>query len=344
MYADEAVLIPLKRTSNDSAYGGKEGAYIISNEGAQALFEVAGLPIYGSINSYGALAEIEKNRVTELMEAYYQVPVEAIADMASNSWRKDTKQDPQKPALPLTGCYVNRKIYEAMTRVENTFDEWGGTFNACEHADLPPEVLALCGFERAGECPERERFKFKYVNPEVPEIVVWADDRRWVKVEVSGVAWLKSGVYSAANLNQLARDLFGKTIYDRQKMQELSSYAVEYDVELAKYNRFRTLTSALKPETRSSFMDLGCGLTLGGRYRENAFIKTYGEHLEDPQVRDEYVRFKHFNLNMFSCNRLFMPTMNGWQHGNRHAEVKLHELSLDILRAELAEEEEAREN
>lgn len=262
MSEDEVVLIPLRKPhTNYKSPHDEDGAHIIGN--SQANYEVETLPIYGNLNSYGGLENILRDSNVEFIENYYRRDIYEIAEMSSNSYRGDVEANPKSnPQLPVSGIWVNRQIYEEVTKLEN--------FNCY--------------------CKDRLR---SYQALDIPEDLVLSDD-------VSKLSIFEIKYY--------------QYLHARKKREESFS-----DQELIDYS-----LSIYKPKLCTYF---GC----------NDFIKIYGRNNSNPEIIREYVKFKHFDVIMNCCNKIYGPTVNPLQDGNHLAEKFLHELSLKIIERKLSD-------
>ena len=81
--------------------------------------------------------------------------------------------------------------------------------------------------------------------------------------------------------------------------------------------------------------------SLGGFYNsvsQSLFDSIYSERLAD--ISSLLMQHKTVEKNMFAVNRLYMPTFNGYQHGNHYMSAVLYKKSLDIVKKKNKERED----
>ena len=346
MYADEAVLIPLKASRYESLTQLK-GAYFVTNEGAQGLYEVALLPLYGSLDSYGRLEDIKRTKNTEILETYFDQSIGNIAEAAANSWRDEIIPRAGKPVMPDCGAFVHAAVYDKMSDHRNTMQEYSNkTFSAYDEAYMIPHVLVLCGFTFIYTEEKKERYKHLYKHKNFSDLDVWSDGN-WIEVKKGNKPYAKRGIYHPTDLHKMMLEEYGVSSVPVKELQEISVDSVYYDAALAQIDRENEELAAMESNGESMKSIIALRRMMGMNWRtqlmigadrfENKFMEIYGEHLHDPEIKEEYIKSRMFSMNMFGANRPYMPTFNGYQHGNIQAEKKLHEVALEIINAKIEE-------
>jgi len=341
MYCDKAVLIPLIQAEYPKDITDLTGAYTVSNDGEQIFYEVMTLPIYGELNSYGALEDFERNSNTKILEKYFGRTIEEIADMSSNAWREDTKDNEGEIKLPKVGSFVKRSIYDAFGSVENSFDESGDMMNVYKDSYLDTATLNLLGFKYIRD-DKRERYNQLFIHPDYPGFYGWSDGT-WTNFEFEGKTL--QYVYHPDTLHEEMVKIFCSSPVDVEKLSKMSPHEVIYDKiaaahKVSKEEVVSKEAAELAALMRSLLRGITRELTIGHGGFRSFFMDIYGDYLDDPFIRSEYVKLKHFNMNMFMCNKTYMPTMNGCQHGNVFAEKRLHEVALENINEKIKEREE----
>lgn len=275
MSDDEVVLIPLRKPHNKyTPPFDEDGAHIIYDNG-QAYYEVETLPIYGNLNSFGSIENIRRDANVDILENYYQRKIEDIAEMSSNSYRRNVEGNPKHlPQLPTAGMWVNGEVYEEVSKLENVM----------------LDVRHMW----------RLRQSLLYESSNIPKDLELPED--FSKLSVFELKYLKY-------------------LHARKKREEVCPEIQEIDQELIDH-----ALSACKPVLCGYF---GC----------NGFINIYGRNNSNPEIIKEYVKFKHFDLMMMFCNKLYGPTINPLHNGNLVTEKFLHELSLRIVERKLSDDD-----
>jgi len=81
------VLIPLLKTRFTDSF--ESGAHLVTNEGAYHYYHPITLPIFGTLDSYGRLEDIERDANVEFLEKKLGVPIETFAEACSTGLEGD---------------------------------------------------------------------------------------------------------------------------------------------------------------------------------------------------------------------------------------------------------------
>jgi hypothetical protein len=174
------------------------GARVISNEGARAWFDPVLLPIFGRMDSYGHLTDIESDEHTAFLEARLGMSILEIADAiidgaqpeAMKRFARQAARGSSSKRLAwdgrLYGCFIARQAWEAFS---TTFvNEWGKpAFSVWHESWLSPDVLRGLGFVKGAKDVTRarellgegqqagDRYHTPYTHPKIADLVIWSD-------------------------------------------------------------------------------------------------------------------------------------------------------------------------
>jgi len=346
MYDDKAVLIPLV----PNAYHEKgefrfSGSQIVTNEGAQSLFSPYFLPIFGKLNSYGELEDIEENWNTKAIEKFFDLDITEIAAEISMVRDNSIKHPIAKT---LAGMFVHRGVWDVMST--QSFLDWGGKPNNAWDGDANCELFyEQLGFVFDKEDPTLGRYKRIFRHPKIWNFVLFSDGH-FAEGELDGKKW----PYVGMRLSSLVEFLENNTPWRitpklKANLKATSARSIGFDNTLRKYRKHLKDTEVFKKEKSNLELLWQLGdakmddyLSLSSHFIITSegvrhFLALYEKQLDNPELKDLVVRLKTFDYNMYSTNHVFMPTYNGHQHGNRWSERMLHETALGFINAGIAE-------
>ncbi len=161
------------------------------------------LPIFGRLDGYGNLEDIERDEHAVFLEGKFGMSIKGIVNAIlfgdtpaytaklarivgshrqGNEFKKNVTWDGR-----LAGCYVHRAAYDHFSRV--FIDEFGHeTFSVWDTYNLSPEVLEGLGFvfqkcdqglaKTRLKCSDSEarNFRYLYTSPELPKVEAWSDN------------------------------------------------------------------------------------------------------------------------------------------------------------------------
>lgn len=249
MTYEHAVLIALAPASFSPPLrkrpGFPHGARVIG-EGAVELFAPVLLPIFGKMDSYGSLRNIEEDEHTAFLEAKFGMRVEEIASEISNGQRpeamrkaarvvaRDNKRNSSylKQTVwdgQLYGCFVSREVWDRFSG--GYVDEWGKPdATVWESAWMGPEVLRGMGFkfvredkplaiERLGpDHHDGPRHTHLFVHPEMPGVEAWCDDHMSTEYIVHGTR-LPNHTYRLNEAHRRMRELSPTTGFTKAAIE-----------------------------------------------------------------------------------------------------------------------------
>lgn len=367
MYSDRAALVPLipQRWGSwkDNIQGFQfHGANLVSNQGERGVFCPLTLPIFGKIDSYGRLEEIEKDENTEAIEKFFKMKIDDFAQIVAHG----TERGKEAPVPNLAGMFIHREIYDHFTKFE--YNEWGkaSTRSVWDSNQITVEVLEVIGFQEQKQSAadkKKERYNRPFTCSRWPNVTIWSDGR-WVEVAI-GKKKPEGGVYDVEGLIKFLSKAT-KTTYpesEKQRLLKIQEHKLILDAAMKGLLEAQSFTKSIKEtfkraELRGDTKQLrevprlmminshdawiinlnGDGMSEG----IESFIGIYEEPLVARKLDQLLIGFSILMSNMFACNKMFMPTFNGYQHGNIYAERELHQKTLEIISKDIKERDRQR--
>ena len=353
-----------------------DGAMMVSNEGLHIFHSPLTLPIFGNLDSYGRLENIERDANVECIEAYFKMSIDDFMEQISRGWCEDCSIDATKLGIEhvinpkLSGMFVNRRIYNAMTKSCPGEFRGSSDWSIWDHGDLTDNVLNLIGFKFVEQNPDKapgdkndkQRYNRLFTNPNFPTVEIWSDST-WIRCIVKGKKREEIGAYKLKDLvtriEKATKQKFPDTL--KAKLQKTASDSVRFDAsakvyfeQLGERLRLEELKKIEKPtdeEKRelekltimlmyTSHMDLRVAgfMNLGTYLLSNAggfFRDLYGDKVM--KLKKLIVGFKTFERNMWATNRFYGPTTNHYQHGNHYGHLMITEETVKILKGKCRE-------
>lgn len=330
MESNKAVLIPLIRsrpTSTSDLYEGASISGCAEENRCCSLFRPFAAPLFGKLDTYGRLEEIEQDVNTKALEKFYKLPIEDFAEVIAHGQHTDAKIN-KVDISSWSGMYVHREIYDMMVSLQ--IDEWGRPDEPAWSAQgmLDEEILGELGFKYVKQVRGSENNLPSinlYANPKFPEIELRHTSQSSVQVTCGKkqTMWeckIKTVVEAIEKWS--GRPLISQK---KKKLWQTTSSA---------YLRMARLTTEERAQK-----DLGDTLYamylsrhLGFGVADTDFMKIYFDELKDRAFTDILAGFRLFMNNMFDMNKFFFPTMHGLQFGNHYASEALFEKSLEIVK------------
>jgi len=248
------------------------GARVISNEGAHALFTPVLLPIFGKMDSYGHLTNIETDEHTKYLEARLGESIQRIADAIVDGERlpamekfarryKAQQTGPYKKNTTwdgtLYGCFVHRTAWDEFST--STVSEFGKPdYSVWDDSWSSPHVLKNCGFVAGKRTDSQarlllgtvdgDRFHTPFTHPKLPGVVVWSDMHMAVRVTFDGVPVRDSVVRPSALQEQLVAR--GMSLSPAAIKWAKTTPAIKCDVVAARREHNKALRRARKETQR----------------------------------------------------------------------------------------------
>lgn len=111
---------------DDREAGCGEKGMRVSNDGALAEFVPFGFPIEGKYYDYGSIDNIVRDKNVEMLEEFFDLPIDRILDCASdsrNDWKK-MKAKNVEVLKQLTYTYFRKEHYDFLSTREDTTHWW----------------------------------------------------------------------------------------------------------------------------------------------------------------------------------------------------------------------------
>lgn len=332
-------------------------ANFITNDGPFGICHPYTLPIFGEYNDYGCLENIEENEHTKHLEKHFGTSIQNIADYFC---RADCEGDDmivnfkKKSAMKnIAGMFVLREVYDEY--VEASLKTLKMNFYA--QAPMTSNTLELMGFKFVEEI-EQGRYTSIYKHPSSKEYVAMCDGSF---THIGKV--LKKGKYTEVSTftynpcyvhTEWERITGQKTNWD--KLKDISLYQYEALNMHKHYKKYECLDSMEDLENQITdlskdkeananiiaklttklcmAMEKKYGSRTGGfeRFWETRFIEVY-EPLFTKKYKcvekmiNDYHLFHHI---MFASNKLFIPTMGGFQGGCKEGDIAVNEIALKV--------------
>jgi hypothetical protein len=201
-----AVIFPMVMT--DRLYDNSEEsirvlgkAYMCSNEGTRLKFIPCMFPIRGEYDTYGRLENIIEDDNTKIIEEYYGLPIQTIADIICSGRKDDgyddvlneimdpnvkyeygkpVYQERYKELLKVSGMWVHGEFYDRITS-EGSKDDY-------DKLDLGQDiVLTSLGFKLLDEPSKDDRYTKQYEK----DGLVIKSDGTWINVPKEGIYTFK---------------------------------------------------------------------------------------------------------------------------------------------------------
>lgn len=328
MEKNKAVLVPLiqSRHPGDLYNGATISSWVEGNR-CCALFRPFAPPLFGTLDTYGRLEEIEEDVSTRALEKFYKIPIQDFAEVIACGEHTDAKIN-KVDVSSWGGMYVHRQIYDMMVSLQ--IDEWGRPEEPVWSSQglLDHEILGELGFkyvkqERGSEnnLPSINL----YANPKFPEIEL----RHTSQSSVQVTCGKKQTMWECKikTVVEAIEKWAGRPLVP-QKKRKL------WQTTNAAYLRMARLTT--EERTRKDLGDtlyaMHLARRLGFGVEGTDFADIYFDALRDRSFTDILAGFRLFMNNMFDMNKFFSPTMHGLQFGNHYASEALFEKSLEIVK------------
>jgi hypothetical protein len=345
---DPVALIPLIKAPNYGVNvdcgerGLAAGAHLVTNDWVEAFYRPAALPIFGVMDSYGRLEEIEEDENTRFIEKVTGVKIVEFAEYCSCGLRGDldrklaAKVKAIKKAFggPLRGMIVHRKAWDKMT---TSFPEEYDGSPAWSMWDnmhgFPATALEMIGFVEKDKTKD-ERYNRKFVHPRMPRVVGECDGN-YTHFKVNGrdlssiFSVKKLASQRGVNLPKADCDVAKRTPASlpqvmrnsldpwRCESSVINIYESEIlDQESKDVDRLVDKMEASAPDRRLVAI-LEARLLGKVKIKKGFFL-------------DGMATMSTFCMYLGSINRLLQPTWNGPQYGNHYAVAEIARLAASI--------------
>jgi hypothetical protein len=114
----------------------------------------------------------------------------------------------------------------------------------------------------------------------------------------------------------------------------------QLDLQSVKHFEEKGDIEAVKLFSRVSYFDLQYILSFGAKRDVEAVLDIYSDAIDNEEFYNRMTALHCFRWNMMACNRLFMPTFNGYQYGNFYMACELAQLTSQLAQEKIDEYEE----
>jgi len=303
IYAEKAVLIPLIPSKYGSNSFSGDGAQIVSNEGPRAIYDPLP-PIFGTMDSYGTLENIEHDWNTEFLSNYYGTDIDSICNsIARGSMDRDAPL--MFDGIPLNvGMYISRPIWDYMmkSRPEHKSTSMLDG-NICRY-EIIDSLLKYIGFEFV--CKDssiNERFNLKYVRGNCE---VWTDRTCIGRYTIDGMMQNHYVLYMQEFIK-----LFNCTpeqikFFQNTKMSHyiMESVCGSSDISSPDCERILILEHLRKLRQRV------------WTFENDHIHDVYGPSLKNVEARKTFGDLNDMISGLWGTSTVLMPSLSGLQHGD----------------------------
>ena len=350
---------------------------IVSNEGANAIFIPAFLPIKGEYNDYGRLENPEKNSNTELIEKTLNTTIEAFIDEPSE-FKVSVEQfvlgnsveehHYEIVEVPLAGCFVHQFAYDTAYQHTLTKTNYLGGQSFATTFPVGNFLLEWLGLPKPTILENtKERYKYVYKIEGVDTHVIQSDGEfsHIAKVTQEGL----KNVGSITNLHKFQKQwekATGKPFTIPKEAYTIHSLNEDIDkardILIKRQKAKANMTDAentlkelegkgnASEEDRQKLMSLIENLLYDTKYlgETTLFFRAFPcapryENLiavDDPTIRKLFCELASLTRFMYFNSRMFMPTLSGPQSGDLQAEKALLEASIKFVNDRIKEYKE----
>jgi hypothetical protein len=327
---ERVVLFLLLPSNKQSYYINQAKCNLISNEGSEVLFQVAGLPIVGTYDEYDYLVNIEKTEFVKQLESHLDVSIEDFVKYLRSDHNKLESEKAIEIANQLSSCMEHYSIYKQMVQIDREKRTY-------KNSDLYYTVLERLGFKLV-EKLNKKRYSLKYEHVEFPSVEIYSDGH-FVEVfnnkkEVGGIYNLKD-LLSFVELDfdeslseidlffEWAKDFTKDTVFkvyseeDKKEKEKLYDEFLEIDsndreklselLNKLKEIEKRCDMGLTKEDEEKNTQKLNLLISLGS----SKFKKLTGKSTFDFDNK-ELAELSCFKYSMWSTSSLFMPTYSSY--------------------------------
>ena len=295
--------------------------------------------MFGEYGDYGCI-DVTEDFNSALIEKYFECDIKTFAEDASCGKQSEVDNIPDE----ISGMFIRREIYDHL--VKNPRTEFRGISTAYNNHYITGYLLKYIGFVEGEKDQSRERYNIPYTHPKLPNILIWSDGQ-WIELFYNGKKI--NGIY---NIEALCKILKQKKQKIPQKFLSLQKFVpswFEYEEELFDLQKILSenamLMEGLKesaaketdPEKKKRLDEIIANSPFssfsGGYFHSNRdlwfnnkndhFYNIYKDNLADLSVKNLFVNFKTFEIQLYHVNAAYSPTWNGMQCGDDIAQLEL---------------------
>lgn len=366
----KAVFIPLLPTGE---FGDSKGMIkmppmhmLVTNSGVMSLYQPFSLPIFGTYNDYGSLEDIERTPTVVSIERYFNISIDEFMEVATRNWCEDNSEDMtgiknRSVIKKLSGCFINRDLYDSMSKIEGHADRNYQDF--LKGASIGKITLTALGFKQV-EDNDNKRYTQTWIMEGETEVKVCSDGNWSSHIIIDGKSI--DGLY---HLDKFIKEWnkHSKVKIDISKFEGLSKYHFVYDdmkntlertlsndieiTELSELSGDPGFTSEqqerlddLKWERkRESFNMHRLDHRLPLSNWDTSFSKLYDGMIRTDQggLKKEFIDYFAFYHKMWANNRILTPMYSGPQCGDVTSQLIHAKKIVEILEGQVDPERES---
>lgn len=300
---------------------------LVSNSGAYGAFFALGLPLFGTYDDYGRIANYVEDENYHILKNFIEQHSYSFDEFMDNLYGGDA---PLLNGMQVAGMFIHGDVYDEVIKINKGCTKSLGITN---------DVLGLMGFHKTDENTNDDRYKhmFRYKDSDI-EI---HSDNTWCHFIVKGK---HVSCYNPLSVKKVAKKHFDVDI-DISIFENISEYDVRFDSfqkQLVKLYS-RPDDDPLKDimfQIDSKDIYRYSGFNLGAEFDFDALREIYKDSILDGTIKKRLVEWVRFYNFLFSTNTLIMPTTLGEQFGNYQASKLLYDISAKIANDHIRIDEE----
>lgn len=291
--------------------------------GINAMYAPIACPVFGELDSYGRLENIEQSEHTEHLEKYFGCTIEDLIDdhvFGDNG-------------TEISGTFINRAIFDHI--LNRQLDECGRLDTNLENCYVTDRILRLCGFAFVENDESRERYNQKWVSKNG---TVWWSDGTWGQWEDGSTA------YGAGKWADKMSKMEGSKVRapeyaclkEQNKFLHVATEAIENTSKgfSGRFSRFgdsdeiKELVEILKKQERARFF--GHFHSYSNDLARDKMQEVYGEDFA--KFPQDFANLLAIQSALWTCNRFWSPQANGYQDGNKPGHLDIVKKTMQILK------------
>ncbi len=298
---------------------------LVSNSGSYGAFFAIGLPIFGTYDDYGRIANYEEDENFHILKNFIEKHSYSFDEFMDKLYCGEA---PLLKGLEVAGMFIHGEVYSEFLKTNK---------GCTKSLDMTSFVIEKLGFNKTDEDTGDERYKhmYRYKDTDI-EI---HHDGRWGHFVKDGKQF---SLYSPLDLKKETKKLWGVDI-DISMFETISKHEMKFDSFQKELIEISTPcddpTDELRKSFRSNDLYRHSGFSLGSDYGFDALREIYKDSIIDGTIKKQLTNWVQFYWFMFSTNTLIMPTLLGEQHGNFHASRLLYDISFKIAQSEISDDD-----
>jgi hypothetical protein len=318
MHGEKALWVPLIRSEYD-----KDPRYMYIY--ATDVFTPLSCPVFGELDDYGRLTEIERTANVEALERVFGCKIEDFFNY--------DRFPIQIPGMPegthLSGTFIYEPAFRHVQK--HQYDEGGDNVADLTQSYISEGILNICGFTFHSQDTTRERYNRLFTSEEFPNVKWWADDhdsghfdsekRPTVYRAIDFVKALEKQTHTSLPALVTQLKLGSRAIVTVSGCIDKILKAEAAYAEAKEKGGDDELRMWARMTTGEHWRDLIQNIAFG-RYPNykllEMFKSLYGDNLREHT--EDLANLMTLSSVMFTCNRFWSPQANGYQYGSMYQE------------------------